>query len=741
MHVVGTIRSTRSGFAFLIRDDGEDDVLVSADGLQGAIHGDRVRVLLFPRAHDFRPVATVEEILGRPNPHFTGELIREGRAFWVRPDSPMLPERMSVRLGEVSPVAGAKVLFRVENSHRRQNTPYAVLEETLGDADDARLDPLVIASEFGLPTRFSDAAESEAEVVTRGEPWCREAEEEDAKREDFRGQTIVTIDPVDAKDFDDAIALEPLADGHRLFVHIADVTYYVREGTTLDQEARERGTSTYFPGTVLPMLPEAISSVAASLSPEADKRTMTAVLDLGPEGELRSTRIARGWMRSSARLHYDQVQAFLDGREEIAGEVGDLLRVMQELARVLRRRRFEGGGFELEVPEAVFRLGADGVPTKILRRTQAESHQIIEEFMIAANRAVGAWAKARAVPFLFRVHDEPDEKALDEFLGTALTLKPGTRMSEVRDIPALRRWLAGLPSGEPLSRVLHRFFLRTMKKAVYSAEDIGHFGLGIEAYAHFTSPIRRYPDLFDHRRLKELLDGVRPSPSAQDAPTLADQTSRTEQNSEAAEREMNLLKTIRFLQRKEGQTARGHVTALTPRGLFIELEKIPAEGFVPRDSLPLGTEFAEERLAFIEKRSKWELRPGDPVIVQIVFADLRKRRIEFRIVETVRGPRSGSEGSRVSGTEEGTRGRGRSGRGRARKAVVHPRARARSAGAGGRSGRSPEGRTPSGAGDRPVRGGRSRPGKGTGTGTGAGSGSGRRSGKRKGKGGGRPRGR
>ncbi|MEZ4651159.1 MAG: ribonuclease R [Candidatus Eisenbacteria bacterium] len=446
MHVTGTIRSTRSGFAFLIRDDGEDDLLIPSDGLQGAIHGDKVRVLLFPRANDFRPLAMVEEILERPSPHFTGELVREGKAYWVRPDSPMLPERMGARLGTVAPVSGAKVLFRVENSHRRQHTAYAVLEEILGDADDARLDTLVISSEFGLPPRFPEAVLAEAEVVTAGTPWCRAAEEEDARREDFRGQVTVTIDPIDAKDFDDAIALERLGDGHRVYVHIADVTYFVREGTALDADARARGTSTYFPGAVVPVLPEAISSLAASLSPEADKRTMTAVLDLDAHGGVVATRITRGWMRSSARLHYDQVQAFLDGREEIPGEVGDLLRQMQSVARVLRKRRFAGGGFELEVPEAAFKLGADGVPVKIVRRVHEESHQIIEEFMIAANRAVGAWAKAREIPFLYRVHDEPDGNAVDEFLSTALTLKPGTRISDVRDIPSLRRWLAALPS-------------------------------------------------------------------------------------------------------------------------------------------------------------------------------------------------------------------------------------------------------------------------------------------------------
>lgn len=668
MHVIGTIRATRGGLAFLIREDGEDDVLVPASGLNGAIHGDRVRVLLFPRAHDFRPLASVEEILERPDPHFTGELVREGRAYWVRPDSPLLPDRLSLRLGEVSPIAGAKVLFRVENSHRRHQPLYAVLEEILGEADDARLDPLVIAREFGLRPRFSDAALAEAEVATGPAPWCPEAAEEDARREDFRGQLVVTIDPVDAKDFDDAIGLEPTADGWRLFVHIADVTYYVREGSALDREARERGTSTYFPGTVLPMLPEAISAGAASLSPETDKRTLTAILDLGPDGAFRSSRVVRGWMRSGARLHYDQVQAFLDGREEIAGEVGLLLRRMQELARLLRRRRFSGGGFEIDVPEAVVRLGADGVPRKIERRTHEESHQLIEEFMIAANRAVGGWARSRGVPFLYRVHEEPNEDSLDEFLSIALTLRPGTRISEVRDVPALRRWLADLPVGTPITRVLHRFFLRTMKKAVYAAEDIGHFGLGIEAYAHFTSPIRRYPDLFDHRRLKELLDGRAPSPAAHEAHQLATLASQGEQIAEEAEREMLLLKTVRFLQRREGKTGRGYVTALTPRGLFVELEAFPAEGFVPRESLPFGTELNEERLAFVEKRSRWELRPGDPVVVQIVFADLRRRRIEFQIIETVRGPRSGSARDAGAVRQErraGGSGRSRSGRGRA----------------------------------------------------------------------------
>ncbi len=625
MQLTGTIRGTRSGFAFLTPDDGGEDLLIAEGGLAGAIHGDRVRAVLLSRgARDYRPEVLVDEILERPQPLFTGNLHRSGRAWFVRPDNPLLPERLRLKSVAVPPASGMKILFRVETTPGRDRMLQAVLEETIGEGGDARLDPLVMAHEFSLPGRFSEAAEEDAarRAGLAGDP-------EDGRRRDYRGQFVLTIDPQDARDFDDAIALLPLPGGQTdLYVHIADVSFYVPEGGALDLEARQRGTSVYFPGSVIPMLPESISTAAASLAPDSDKRVMTIRVRFDRDGSRIDRELTGGWIRSRARLHYSQAQQILEGRLDAPDELLQTLRSMARLASVLRRRRLRAGGFDIEIPEVGMRLGPDGVPRRIFLNRVLDTHRLIEEFMIAANLAVGDWAHERDVPFLFRVHEEPEPGALEEFRDIALSLSPGVRQSTLEGMPALRRWLAALPPG-PMSRIIHRFFLRAMKKASYSASDLGHFGLGTRAYCHFTSPIRRYPDLFNHRRVKELLTGAPCGASPDLAVSLSRETSRSEVRAMEAEREMIRLKMVRYMERRLGDQLDGRVTGITPRGVFVELETVPVDGFIPRESLPAGSRFTSDSFCWIIPHTGWSLRPGDSVAVQVQRCDIRARQIEF----------------------------------------------------------------------------------------------------------------
>lgn len=654
--VIGLVRATRSGYCFLSPDSGGEDLMIARGGTGGAIHGDRVRAILRPSSGaDFRPEAVVDEILERTRPLFTGEVRRSGKHFWVRSDSPLLPERIALKLGAVSPVAGDKILFRVVNVAGRDDALIAVFEQSLGEANDARLDPIVIATEYGLDLRFSDAALEAAEARAA---LAEGTDPEDARREDFRGQFVLTIDPIDAKDFDDAVALTRLADGGwELSVHIADVSFYVEEDAALDREALKRGTSVYFPGTVVPMLPEAISSAAASLRPEEDKRVLSAVMRFNARGERTGARFARGWIRSAARLHYAQAQAILDGDEQASPEISGTLREMWALALLLRARRFRDGAFDLDVPEVEMTLAADGVPNAVFLHESHDTNRLIEEFMIAANLAVGALGREKDLPLLYRVHDEPSATAIDAFIDTALTLAPGTRVKEIETLPNLRRWLAALPEG-PLTRVLHRFFLRSMKKAKYDPEDVGHFGLAVEGYCHFTSPIRRYPDLWNHRRLKEHLDGqatARREALEERATEVGRLSSATEVNAEEADREMARLKTARFLERQVGSEFAGFVTALTPRGLFVELLRWPVEGFVVREGMPPGSRFLEDRMAWVQSRSGWELRPGDKVRVIVVAADVRNRRIDFALVPPDSRRRTGRGQARATAAERQSR--------------------------------------------------------------------------------------
>ncbi len=644
----GTLRGTRAGFAFFRPDEGGEDIFVPAEGLAGALHGDRVRVRISrgdPR--DFRPAAEVEEILepGGGDGGHTGNLQRIGKSWFVRPDSPLLPERLRVRLGTVSGVLGAKVRFRVESRAHSDHPPTAVAIDLLGEGDDARHDLVNIAGEASLNLRFPEAAEEEALAA------ATDSDPDALLREDFRDDLVLTIDPPDAKDFDDAVAIASRPDGGwRLWVHIADVSSFVVEGGPLDCEASRRGTSVYFPGAAIPMLPEALSSAAASLGPGIDRRVLTVRLDFDRHGAGSGVHVARGLIRSRARLHYAQAQAILDGADqdsETDPEVSASLREMARLAAILRERRFATGGFEFTVAEAEMTLGPDGVPREIHRRESLESHRLIEEFMIAANRAVGGWAREREVPFLFRVHAEPDAESLSRFLGDALELVPGTSPAALYDLPRLRRWLEALPDS-PIGRTVQRLFLRALKKAVYAPVDTGHYGLGLRGYCHFTSPIRRYPDLFVHRRVKELLDGRLPSVAWEDADREARTSSRAEVNAQEAEREMIRLKAARFMERRLGAEFAAHVTGMIPAGLFVELDAMPVEGFVPRETLPPGFRLADERPAFLHDRTREEFRPGDAVRVAVLRVDLRARRVEFGVVRAaeIRGHGRRARGDR-----------------------------------------------------------------------------------------------
>ncbi len=629
----GTVRGTRQGFAFLVPEDGGEDLFISEEGLGGAIHGDLVEASLRRRTpRDFRPEAFIERILERGHPLHTGNVVRLARTLFVIPDTAVLPEKIRLRAGAEIVPAGSKVLFRVEPG--AVGTPLvATLERLLGDAEDPALDAVVVSTFYQIPQRFPDGVIEEA-IAAAG----REEEEDRARRKSYLDRLVITIDPEEAKDFDDAISLQYDADGYHLQVHIADVSYYVREGGAIDREAAGRGTSVYFPGGVIPMLPEVLSTRMASLVPNEERRVLTVEIDLTEAGVVSRSRLREGLIRSGARLHYRQAQRMCD-HDEGDPEVRAALRLMSRLAHVLRRNRFEHGGFDLEVPEVEMRLDARGVPTSLWRHPTFDTNRLIEEFMILANRAVAREAVARGAPLLFRVHGEPDPDALAKFSEIALTLVPSASARDVSTIPSLRRFLSALPAGG-LARVVHSFFLRSLKQAVYSPVDIGHFGLGIDQYCHFTSPIRRYPDLVNHRVVRWMIRHPRGDAGrapemrriAEEAGETAETSTKMERRAEAAERAIQKLKILRWAGNHLGEVRSGRVTGLLPSGLFVEIEDVPVEGFVPREGLRPGASFAEDRLAFVDGLSRWELRLGDRVEVQIARVDLRERHLDFVLV-------------------------------------------------------------------------------------------------------------
>lgn len=624
----GAFHATRQGYGFVTPATGGADLFVPAAATAGALDGDQVRFeRVRPRRGSLRGQAAVSEILARGVRHFTGVVSGVRKRRWLTPDHPKLPPLMRLA-GESRGVAGGeRVLCRLHDA-RPGHLPSAEVVRVLGDANDPRLDEEIVRAEFALPGAYPAEAVAEA-----GDPAAGDrAEPFEARRRDFRGETVVTIDPEDARDFDDALSIAPSpGGGWRVRVHIADVSSGVPYGGALDREARQRGNSTYLPGTMIPMLPESLATGAMSLAAGALRRVVTVSAKVSPAGEIRATRVDLGLIRSARRFTYEEVEAILAGEAREDEDTLALLRNLEAFAGALRGRRFESGGFDLQVPEITVRLGPDGRPERIRRRIQLGSHRIVEECMILANRVACAFARKRGHPYIYRVHPAPDPEALETFWADLETLAPGAPAWAKRDLSGLRRYLASLPA-TPETWRLHAFFLRTLKRATYDAHDTGHFGLGLRGYAHFTSPIRRYPDLYNHRVVKWALShGTRPVPEAwrEEIEGTALHCTGAEERSEQAERALVRIKQLRWAEDHLGEAFRGRVEAVLPRGFVIEFDEPPVAGFAPREEIEgvRGVATSGQGLGL----GRGELPLGLPVIAQIVRVDLRGRSLLLTI--------------------------------------------------------------------------------------------------------------
>ncbi len=503
----------------------------------------------------------------------------------------------------------------------------AHLVEILGADDRPAWDDAGVASQFRLRTRFPAAAEREAAAF--GEPGAHERH----GRLDLRSELVFTIDPEDARDHDDALSVRPLpGERFEVGIHIADVSHYVTPGSALDAEAEGRGTSCYLPGGAIPMLPERLSGDLCSLRPDRDRLALSVLTDLDRSGRLNARRLAETVIRSRHRLHYGEVQEALDGASPRTRALQQALETLRDLARALRRRRRAAGALELEVPEVKAWVDDQGVPLRIERRPHLESHELIEEFMLLANRCVGEEGARRRAGLLFRVHEPPSPvklQELDQMLKTLGLPRPGELGDPARTLQAL----LAVHLDPPRRRLLHRLVLRTLARARYLERDVGHFGLASREYCHFTSPIRRYPDLHNHRRVREWIRARRGE--AWDPVALADLAARcsgTEQNATDAEREAVRVKALRFLEGRLGEQASGIITGVLPVGFFVELEDVPAEGFV-RPSLYLDEPFVLDRsgIRLVGRRTRRRFTLGDAVAVIIARVDVPARECDFAL--------------------------------------------------------------------------------------------------------------
>lgn len=509
--------------------------------------------------------------------------------------------------------------------------PTGSIVEVLGEADRPDLAMEAIYRAYNWPEHFPDEVLAAARRLPRSLRPATIAREIAEGRRDLRRLPTLTIDGKEAKDLDDAISIERAPKGgYRLFVHIADVSHYVRENSLLDKEARARGTSVYPVDRVLPMLPTRLSNGICSLNPHVDRLTLTVCMTFSAEGERLDGEVFPSVICSNLRGNYEDVYASLEAGHPRPGyeEMFDDLVLMRELAKLLTAKRASRGSFGFDFPETVVEMDEEGQPTAVRPATQTYANELIEEFMIAANCCVAERFRQLNAPFLYRVHEDPDPEKMERLvrLIRRLGVRTGPQIANnPKALAALLRRLEWMPEGLALSHLL----LRSMAKARYSHEPLGHYGLALRDYCHFTSPIRRYPDLFIHRVIKAYLKG-KPKISSwrKKVPELAEHCSEQERTATAIERETTELKVATYLAGHIGETFEGKISGMTPGGFFVELENT-AEGMVPFRSLPDYFRFEEDSLQAVGERSGLRLKLGMPVTIRVAAVDVLRRRVDF----------------------------------------------------------------------------------------------------------------
>jgi len=636
---IGRLSLHRDGYGFVVPEQGGDnDVYVAARDLDGAMQGDRVEVMVNrgPQRGDRRQ-GRIVKVLERASSQILG-IFRQGRhAGRIHPVDRNRGLPVEVPPGSFGQArAGEVVLADIEQYPRDGRPARARIVEVFGPPDDPQVEVRMVAHRFGLPQEFSAPALQQAEVTPE-----QIGSGDLQGRRDLRDLPLVTIDGETAKDFDDAVALVRERGGYRLWVAIADVAHYVHAGSPLDGDARERGTSVYFPGICLPMFPERISNGICSLNPAEDRLVMVAELQFDASGARIESSFYPAVIHSRARLTYTRVQSFLD--DAAVPEVADRraveqLRPMAELTKLLADRRQRRGSLDFDLPEAVIDLDDGGRVVGIRKAERLFAHRLIEEFMLAANEAVATFLEQRGQPLLFRVHEPPNPQKLEAFQQFVAHFNHGLVLGKPAELAAdLQRLLAEV-NGTAEEQAINQTLLRSMKQAYYSVENLEHFGLAASSYCHFTSPIRRYPDLLVHRALKQLLATGKAAENPELA-ELGDEMSRKERRAMDAERDLVALKKCRYMQGRIGEGFAAHVSGVQPFGLFVELDEIFVEGLIHIAALQDDYYHFEEdlqRLVGYNRRRIFQI--GAPLRVRLVRVDLDGREIDFELDEVVAAP-------------------------------------------------------------------------------------------------------